>query len=153
DELTEKAIGNLLNERDPHSNYISAKQLKEVNEQLEGNFEGIGIEFMIMDDTILVVTPIAGGPSEAVGILSGDRIVESSDSIVAGKDIVVKDVIGMLRGSKGTEVKVGVLRKNAKEIKHFTITRDKIPLNSVDIGYMLDEKTGYGRISRFSAST
>lgn len=153
DELTEKAIGNLLNELDPHSNYISAKQLKEVNEQLEGNFEGIGIEFMIMDDTILVVTPIAGGPSEAVGILSGDRIVEISDSIVAGKDIVVKDVIGMLRGSKGTEVKVGVLRKNAKEIKHFTITRDKIPLNSVDIGYMLDEKTGYVRISRFSAST
>lgn len=153
DELTEKAIGNLLNELDPHSNYISAKQLKEVNEQLEGNFEGIGIEFMVLDDTILVVTPIPGGPSETVGILPGDRIVEIGDSIVAGKDVLVKDVVGMLRGSKGTEVVVGVLRKNVKEIKHFTITRDKIPLNSVDIGYMLDEKTGYVRISRFSATT
>ncbi len=153
EELTEIAIGNLLGELDPHSNYISAKQLQEVNEQLEGNFEGIGIEFMILDDTILVVTPISGGPSEAVGILPGDRIVEIEDSIVAGKDVIVKDVVGMLRGKKGTDVKVGILRDNVKEIKHFTITRDKIPLNSVDIGYMLDEKTGYIRVSRFSATT
>ena len=153
EELTEKAIGNLLNELDPHSNYISAKQLKEVNEQLEGNFEGIGIEFMLLDDTILVVTPISGGPSEAVGILAGDRIVEIEDSIVAGKDVVVKDVVGMLRGKKGTEVEVGVLRGNEKTVKHFTITRDKIPLNSIDIGYMLDEQTGYIRVSRFSATT
>ncbi len=153
DELTEKAIGNLLNELDPHSNYISAKQLKEVNEQLEGNFEGIGIEFMILDDTILVVTPIVGGPSEAAGILAGDRIIEIEDSIVTGQDIVVKDVVGMLRGNKGTDVKIGIHRRNVDEIKYFTITRDKIPINSVDIGYMLDEKTGYIRISRFSATT
>ncbi len=153
EELTEKAIGNLLNELDPHSNYISAKQLKEVNEQLEGNFEGIGIEFMILDDTILVVTPIAGGPSEAAGILAGDRIIEIEDSIVVGQNIVVKDVVGMLRGNKGTDVKIGIYRRNEDEIKHFTITRDKIPLNSVDVGYMLDEKTGYIRISRFSATT
>ena len=153
EELTEKAIGNLLSELDPHSNYISAKQLQEVNEQLEGNFEGIGIEFMILDDTILVVTPIAGGPSEAAGILAGDRIVEISDSVVAGNDVVVKDVVSMLRGSKGTDVEVGVLRRGVDEVKHFMITRDKIPLNSVDIGYMLDEKTGYIRVNRFSATT
>ncbi len=153
EELTEKAIGNLLNELDPHSNYISAKQLKEVNEQLDGNFEGIGIEFMILDDTILVVTPIPGGPSEAAGIRSGDRIVTIEDSIVAGKDVIVKDVVGMLRGSKGTDVNIGIVRGDKKEIKNFTITRDKIPLNSVDVGYMLDEKTGYIRISRFSATT
>ncbi len=153
EELTEKAIDNLLKQLDPHSNYITAKQLKEVNEQLDGNFEGIGIEFMILDDTILVVTPISGGPSEAAGVLAGDKIVEIEDSLVAGEDAIAKDVIGMLRGDKGTKVKIGVKRGIEPELKHFTIIRDKIPIHSVETGYMLNDKTGYIKLSRFSATT
>ncbi len=151
DQLIENAIFNVLGELDPHSNYISPKQLKEVNEQLEGNFEGVGIEFLIVEDTILVVAPIAGGPSESVGILAGDKIVQIEDSIVAGKNINTQGVIDRLKGKKDTDVKVTILR--GTELHDFTITRDEIPINSVDIAYMLDEKTGYIKITRFSATT
>ncbi len=153
DELVKEAIDNILKQLDPHSNYISADHLKEVNEQLQGNFEGIGIEFLIMDDTIVVVSPLAGGPSEKIGILEGDRIVEIGDSLVAGVHITTADIMAELRGAKGTEVSIGILRGNEKEIRSFTITRDKIPVNSVDVAYMLDEETGYIKINRFSANT
>ncbi|MEM9916997.1 MAG: S41 family peptidase [Bacteroidota bacterium] len=153
EELVEEAINALLKQLDPHSNYISSKQVREVNEQLEGNFEGVGIEFMILEDTIRVISPISGGPSEAVGILAGDKIVQIEDSIVAGIDVKVKDIIGHLRGEKGTKVDIGILRGQEKSVRTFTVTRDKIPLNSVDVAYMLDEKVGYIKISRFSATT
>ncbi|MEO1515741.1 MAG: S41 family peptidase [Bacteroidota bacterium] len=153
EELVEEAINALLKQLDPHSNYISAKQVREVNEQLDGNFEGVGIEFMILDDTIRVISPISGGPSEAVGIMAGDKIVQIEDSIVAGVNVEVKDIVEFLRGEKGSEVEVGILRGEEKEVRKFTITRDKIPLNSVDVAYMIDDQTGYIKISRFSATT
>ncbi len=153
DELIEKAITNVLGDLDPHSNYISAKELKEVNEQLDGNFEGVGIEFLIVEDTIVVVAPIVGGPSEAVGILAGDKIVEIGDSTVAGNDIDVADVVKQLKGEKGTEVKVGILRGKNKDLLSFNITRDKIPLHSMEVAYMVDHKTGYVKLNRFSATT
>ncbi len=151
--LVEQAINNILGELDPHSNYISLKQLRAVTEQLEGNFEGIGIEFLILEDTITVVSPISGGPSEAVGILAGDKIVEIEDSLIIGADIENNDVIERLRGEKGTQVTIGILRGDEDKVREFSITRDKIPMNSVDIGYMLDGKTGYIKINRFSATT
>ncbi len=152
EELIEKAINNILQQLDPHSNYITAEQLKDINEQLEGNFQGIGVEFMLLDDTIIVVTPLSGGPSEAVGIQSGDKIVQIEDSLVAGINIQVSDVISMLRGEKGSKVRVGILRGKDK-VKEFTITRDDIPVHSVDASFMLDENTGYIKINRFSATT
>lgn len=153
DKMTESAINALLKQLDPHSNYISSKDLKEVNEQLDGNFEGIGIEFMLLEDTILVVSPIAGGPSEKVGVLAGDKILMIEDSLIAGADINNRDVISMLKGERGTKVKIGVMRGNNPELKFFEIKRDKIPLHSVEVGYMLDNKTGYIKINRFSATT
>ncbi|HHH49551.1 MAG TPA: PDZ domain-containing protein [Saprospiraceae bacterium] len=153
DELVEKAINALLGELDPHSSYIPARELKEVNEQLEGNFEGVGIEFMVLEDTILVVSPIAGGPSEAVGIMAGDKIIEIMDTIVIGKGLAVRDIVSKLRGKKGSKVKLGIQREGEAELIQFTVTRDRIPMNSVDVSYMLDAKTGYIKINRFSAST
>ncbi len=152
-EMTESAINALLKQLDPHSTYISSKDLQEVNEQLDGNFEGIGIEFMLLEDTILVVSPIVGGPSEKVGVLAGDRIVQIEDSLIAGKNMSTRDVINMLKGERGTEVEIGVLRGKDPDLKHFKIKRDKIPLHSVEVGYMLDEKTGYIKVNRFSATT
>ncbi len=153
EKMVEKAINNLLNELDPHSNYISSDQLREVNEVLEGNFEGIGVEFLIVEDTIMVVSPIAGGPSEAVGIMPGDKIVEIEDSLVAGIGVEVRDVVELLRGDKGSKVNIGIRRGAEANLLPFTITRDEIPDFSVDVGYMIDEKTGYIKISRFSATT
>jgi carboxyl-terminal processing protease len=153
DELMQEVIDDLLAKLDPHSNYITAKELQQVNEQLQGNFNGIGVEFMMLDDTIVVVAPLAGGPSEAAGILAGDKIVAIGDSIIAGVNMDTQDVISMLRGEKGTEVEVGVLRNNSDKLIRFNIVRDKIPMNSVDISYMLDESTGYVKINRFSATT
>ncbi|GJM35468.1 MAG: peptidase S41 [Saprospiraceae bacterium] len=151
--LIEKAINSILEGLDPHSNYISADQLQEVNENLEGNFDGIGVEFMVLEDTIMIVSTLAGGPSEAVGVLAGDKIVMIGDSLVAGESVDTHNVIKMLRGEKGSKVIVGILRGREKQVRHFTITRDKIPVHSVDIAYMLDEKTGYIKLNRFSATT
>jgi carboxyl-terminal processing protease len=120
---------------------------------LEGKFEGIGIEFYIVKDTVVVVTPISGGPSEALGILSGDKIISIDDTIVAGKGITNNDVVTRLRGEKGTKVKVGIYRKGNNELIDFVITRDKIPLFSVDVGYMVDSITGYIKINRFAENT
>ena len=153
EQLVEKAINALIEELDPHSSYIPARDLKEVNEQLEGNFEGVGIEFMVLEDTILVVSPIAGGPSEAVGIMAGDKIIEIMDTIVIGKGLAVRDIVSKLRGKKGSKVKLGIQRAGEKDLIDFTVTRDRIPMNSIDVAYMLDAKTGYIKINRFSAST
>ena len=151
--LVQEVIEQMLAKLDPHSNYITAEQLREVNEQLEGNFDGIGVEFMMLDDTIVVVAPLAGGPSEAAGIQAGDKIVQISDSTIAGVNMDTRDVVNMLRGEKGTDVEVGVLRGREKKVRKFTITRDEIPMHSVDVAYMLDNKTGYIKVNRFSATT
>jgi carboxyl-terminal processing protease len=153
DELIERAINEILKELDPHSNYITAEQLQEVNEQLEGNFSGIGVEFMMLDDTIVVIAALAGGPSEAVGIQAGDKIVQIADTTIAGVNMEVKDIVSLLRGEPGSEVEIGIKRNGHENIKNYTITRDKIPVYSVDVSYMIDDKTGYIKVNRFSATT
>lgn len=151
--IVRKAIEAVLTELDPHSNFIPVEDLAAINESLEGNFDGIGIEFMMLDDTIVVVTPLAGGPSETAGVLAGDKIITISDTLVAGQEISNQDIFRHLRGLKGTEVKIGIKRGIAEGLLHFNIIRDKIPVHSVDIAMMLDEETGYIKINRFSATT
>ncbi|MEZ5039366.1 MAG: S41 family peptidase [Saprospiraceae bacterium] len=153
EELIQQAIDNILGTLDPHSNYISAEQLKDVNDQLEGNFDGIGVEFLIVEDTVVVVAALAGGPSEAVGILAGDKIVEVEGNPIAGKDKTNRDVVNLLKGEKGSSVKIGVIRGRDKYVQRFSIVRGEIPMHSVDIAYMVDEKTGYIKLNRFSATT
>ena len=153
EELYEKGIDEILSELDPHSTYISREEITDVNEEMAGNFEGIGIEFFIVKDTITVVSSINGGPSEKLGILSGDKIVQVNDSIVAGKGIKNSGVVKLLKGPRGSKVKVSVKRFGEDELIDFNITRDRIPIVSVDAGFMLDDITAYIKISRFSAST
>jgi carboxyl-terminal processing protease len=151
--LEDQAIMEMLNGLDPHSSYIPLEELKEVEENLQGNFDGIGVEFNILNDTITVITPINGGPSEALGIRAGDKIIEISDTLVAGVKITNEQVVGKLRGLKGTKVKVDIMRRGVKELIAYEIVRDKIPIISVDAGYMIDKETGYIKINRFSATT
>lgn len=151
--LTESTIIQMLDQLDPHSAYIPARDLAAMNEPLQGNFDGIGVEFNIINDSIVVVAPISGGPSDKLGIRSGDRIVTIEDSLVAGIKIQNKDVISLLRGERGTMVHVGIFRRGVKNLIDFEITRDKIPIYSVDAGYMINEEVGYIKISRFAATT
>lgn len=153
DQLVEKAITDLLQNLDPHSVYISAKELAEMREPLEGNFEGIGIEFNIIKDTIRVISVIPGGPSEALGIQAGDKIVKIEGKNAAGVKIKNKDVLGKLRGKGGTEVSVSIKRGASKKLIDYTITRGTIPIYSVDVAYMLNKKTGYMKVSRFAETT
>lgn len=152
-ELAEKAIEDLLHNLDPHSSYISARDLKEVNEQLEGNFEGIGIEFNILRDTICVVAVINGGPSQKVGLMAGDKIIKVEGENVAGIKMKSKDVTSKLKGKKGTKVKVGIMRSSNPKLIDFVITRDEIPIYSVDVAYMLTAQTGYIKLSRFAETS
>jgi carboxyl-terminal processing protease len=149
--LVDDAIQHILHKLDPHSSYIPASDRIAANEDLRGNFEGIGVEFNIFNDTIVVVTPLSGGPSEALGILSGDRIVKVDEKNVAGIGISTADVMRALKGPKGSEVKVTILR-GGKEIE-YTIVRDKIPQYSLDVAYMVDKETGYIKVNRFAATT
>ena len=151
--IEEDAISSLLEQLDPHSSYLPARELSMASEQLEGNFDGIGVEFNIQKDTIMVVAAISGGPSEALGIHSGDRIVSVENKTVAGIGIKSEDVIKLLRGKSGTKVRVGVFRPGQKRILDYTITRGKIPLHSLDAHFMLAPEIGYIRINRFSATT
>lgn len=153
EKLVEETIPAMLKNLDPHSVYIPAERFKRVNESLEGNFEGIGVQFNIQDDTILVVNTISGGPSERVGILPGDRIVTIDDSTFAGIGISNQDVIKNLKGEKGTKVTVGVKRRGYPKLIEFEITRDEIPLYSVDVSYMITDQIGYIKISSFSSTT
>jgi len=153
DELTENSIVHLLSELDPHSVYISKEEVQRMNEPLQGNFEGIGISFNIFKDTLLVTTTIPGGPSEKVGLRAGDRIVEVDGENIAGTGIKNSDVFDLLRGKKGTKVEIKVVRKSSDEMLEFKIIRDKIPINSLDASYMLDESTGYIKLNKFSATT
>ena len=151
--LVDSAIESLLSSLDPHSAYIPASELAEMNEPLQGNFDGIGIEFNILDDTIYVVSALSGGPSEALGIRSGDRIISVDGKNVAGIKITNNDVIKKLRGIGGTKVNVGILRRGSKNVLKFTITRGKIPIYSVDVSYMVNDELGYIKISRFAQTT
>jgi len=152
-DLVEAAIPAILKKLDPHSVYIPAKDLARANEPLQGNFDGIGISFNMLTDTILVIATISGGPSEKVGLMAGDKILYVNDSLVAGKKISDEDIMGMLKGKRGTVVNIKVLRKGYKELLPFEITRDKIPIYSVDVSYMVNENTGYIRINNFAMTT
>ncbi len=153
DMLTEKAIIEVLKNLDPHSTYISAKDVKEMNEPLNGNFEGIGVQFNLLRDSIIIVEPISGGPSEKVGIKAGDRILTIDNEKVTGINITTAGVRSRLMGPKGTKVNVTVYRKGDKDILDFTIIRDKIPILSLDAAYMLDKETGYIKLNKFAATT
>jgi carboxyl-terminal processing protease len=153
DGLVEDAIAHLLSKLDPHSAYISSKDRISANEDLKGNFEGIGIEFNIFHDTLTVITTLSGGPSEAVGLRSGDKIIKVDDKLIAGTKLTNQDVQHYLKGPKGSEVKIEVLRKNKKEPITFTIVRDKIPQFSVDASYMVTPEIGYIKVNRFSQTT
>lgn len=153
DELIDRSIEKILEQLDPHSGYIPASELQAANEPLEGNFEGIGIEFHIQDDSIMVVSPISGGPSERVGITAGDRIVKVNGKTVAGTGITNEQVQKLLKGKGGTTVKVGIYRRGQKGLLDFEIIRGKIPINSLDAAYMVNAQTGYIKVSRFSATT
>jgi len=151
EELVETAIENMLEELDPHSVYIPYEQQKIIGAQLESNYEGIGVEFNIFKDTIVVVTPLSGGPSESLGILSGDKIIKVEDEVVAGIGIKTQGVVKRLKGEAGSKVTITILR-GQKEID-YTITRGEIPRFSLDVAYMMDEETGYIKISRFTETT
>ncbi|MEP1094346.1 MAG: S41 family peptidase [Cyclobacteriaceae bacterium] len=153
DELVEGAIASVLKDLDPHSVYIPPKELDLVQSQLEGNYEGIGIEFNIFKDTIYVVTPLSGGPSEKLGIRTGDKIIAVDGKSVAGIEMTNRKVISLLRGEKGSEVVVSILRKGEREAIDFNIERDVIPQFSVDVSYMVDNEIGYIKVSRFANST
>ena len=142
DKLVEDAIKGMLNELDPHSSYTTAKETEELDEPLQGSFSGIGIQFRMNLDTLYVIQTVAGGPSERVGLRAGDRIVEVNDTLIAGVKMKTNDIMKRLRGPKDTKVEVKVKRGNNPELITFRITRDDIPLYSVDAAYMLDGKTG-----------
>ncbi|MCC5936353.1 MAG: S41 family peptidase [Lunatimonas sp.] len=152
-ELVEYGIEKMLNKLDPHSSYITAKDAKLAKSQLEGEFDGIGIEFGILRDTIYVVSPLTGGPSEKLGLLPGDQIVTVDGKTVAGIGVTNRDVFDLLRGPKGSVVDIGIKRKNNQDLLDFSITRDKIPQYSVNASYMIDEEVGYIKITRFAANT
>ncbi len=152
-DLVETAIPAILKKLDPHSVYIPAKDLAHANEPLMGNFDGIGISFNMLTDTILVISTIPGGPSEKLGLLPGDKILYVNDSLVAGKHFADEKVMGMLKGPRGTVVKIKILRSGQKELLPFEITRDKIPLYSVDVDYMVNSNTGYIKINTFAMTT
>ncbi len=152
-DLSERSIASMLALLDPHSYYIPAKDFDGMNDPLEGNFEGIGVEFRIKDDTILVISPVVNGPSDKLGIKAGDRIVKVDTTIVAGVGISNDQVIKLLKGPRGTKVNVDIIRQGSKKRKHFTITRDQIPIFSIDAPYMIKNDIGYLRITRFSKTT
>ena len=151
--LVESAIKGMLEELDPHSTYSTPEEVKRMNEPLQGNFDGIGIQFNMAEDTLFVIQPVSGGPSEKVGILAGDRIVMVNDTVIAGVKMSTEDVMRRLKGPKGTQVNVKVLRRGVPELLSFTIRRDKIPVYSLDASYMIAPKIGYIKINRFAATT
>lgn len=152
-EVVEDGIRAMLKDLDPHSIYLTKEELQAMDEPLVGNFDGIGVQFNILEDTIVVVNTIVGGPSEKLGILAGDKIVEIEGEKMTGMKIKNKDVIDRLRGPRGTVVNVSIYRKGVKKLIDYSITRDKIPLTSIDATYMANPQTGYIKLSRFSATS
>ena len=153
DSLIEKTIPQLLKNLDPHTTYIPAREMVGVEEEMRGNFGGIGVQFSIQNDTVMVVDVISGGPSSKLGIMPGDRIVSVNDTSIVVKGLKNEKVLSKLRGEKGTKVNVGIKRKGFKDPIAFTITRGDIPIYSVDVNYMIDPTTGYIKVSRFGEQT
>jgi carboxyl-terminal processing protease len=151
--LIESTIPEILAQLDPHSIYIPASEVAEYNEPLEGNFSGIGVSFNMQDDTVYIMSTILNGPSEKIGILAGDRIIKVNDSLIAGVNMSSADIVKMLKGKKGTLVNVTIVRRGIDELLDFEIVRDRIPITSVDLGYMLTDDIGFIKISKFSRST
>ena len=143
----------MLEKLDPHSSYLTAKEVKQANEPLQGNFEGIGVQFNMVEDTLLVIQPVTNGPSEKVGILAGDRIVKVNDTIIAGVKMAKEEIMRRLRGPKGTKVTMGIVRRGIADTLQFTVVRDKIPVKSIDASYMIRPGVGYIRIGSFGATT
>jgi len=152
-DLIEMSIPEILANLDPHTSYFSTEDLKAATEDLNGTFSGIGISFVIMNDTIGVVEVLAGGPSEKVGLQAGDRIVTIDDSVATGDHATNAEVMRRLRGTKGTRVKLGIKRSNSDKLLTYTVTRGDIPVNTVDVYYMLDRTTGYVKVNQFGAHT
>ncbi len=153
DELMEKAIPNIISGLDPHSVYIPASDLEAVNEDLEGSFSGIGVQFSIMNDTVSIVSVITGGPSEKVGLMPGDRIVSINDTVFVGKNVTNEKVMKKLRGKEGTSVKLGVKRNSSRSLLTFKIKRGEIPVNSIDVAFPVEPTIGYVKISKFGTNT
>lgn len=153
EDMVEKTMPLILSELDPHSSYIPAKNLEEVNSELKGHFSGIGIQFTIKDDTIHVNSVIPGGPSEKVGLMAGDRIIEVDDSAFVGKKVTNSEAMKRLKGEKGSKVKLGIFRPGEPETLHFTIIRGDIPVKSIDAAYMIDGKWGFVKVNKFGETT
>ncbi len=151
--LVEDGIRGMLEKLDPHSSYSTPKEVKALNEPLSGSFEGIGVQFNMIDDTLLVIQPVVGGPSEKVGIVAGDRIVSVNDTAIAGVKMAKEEIMRRLRGPKGTKVMLGVVRRGIGDVLTFKVTRDKIPVNTIDATYMIRPEIGYIRIGSFGATT
>ncbi len=153
DSLIEKAIPKIMSELDPHSVYIPASEMEQANESIEGNFDGIGVMFNMPDDTVVVVNVIGGGPSERAGVQPGDRIITVNDTVIAGKKIDQNNIVKLLRGKTGTQVTIGVQRMEEIQLVQIPITRGKIPVKSVDAAFMLNNNTGYIKLSKFSKTS
>lgn len=151
--LAEAGIRGMLNSLDPHSSYSDAKETKAINEPLQGNFEGIGVQFNMLEDTLVVIQTIRKGPSEKVGILAGDRIVKVNDQIIAGVKMERDSIMRVLRGPKGTIVKLGIIRRGVPDMIWFSVTRDKIPMNTLDAAYIIRPGVGYIHLDRFGATS
>lgn len=151
--LVEDGIKGMLEKLDPHSTYSTPKEVKSFNESISGNFDGIGVQFNMIEDTLLVIQPVVKGPSEKVGIVAGDRIVLVNDTAIAGVKMSREEIMRRLRGPKGTEVKLGIVRRGIKDMLTFNVVRDKIPVKSVDASYMIRPNVGYLRIGNFGATT
>ena len=151
--LAEDGIRGMIEQLDPHSSYSTAKETKEMNEPLQGSFEGIGVQFNMVKDTLLVIQPVVNGPSERVGILAGDRIVSVNDTAIAGVKMSKEDIMKRLRGAKGSKVRLGVVRRGIAGILQFTVVRDKIPVKTLDAAYMIRPHVGYIRIGSFGVTT
>ena len=151
--LVEDGIRGMIEKLDPHSSYSTPKEVKQMNEPLQGAFEGIGVQFNMVEDTLLVIQPVTNGPSEKAGILAGDRIVNVNDTTIAGVKMSREEIMRRLRGPKGTKVNLGIVRQGIRDTLHFKIVRDKIPVHSIDATYMLRPEVGYIRIGNFGATT
>lgn len=149
DKITEAGIRGMLQELDPHSSYLDKDEVKQMNEPLQGNFDGIGISFNMLTDTVYVMEVISGGPSQKVGLMPGDKIIYVNDTLIAGQKMSTQDIMSKLRGKKGTVAKVKVLRRGVQGLTEFRIIRDKIPINSIEASYIVKENIGYIRLSRF----
>jgi carboxyl-terminal processing protease len=151
--ITEASLKGMLEKLDPHSTYATPKEVKDFKEPLDGAFDGIGVQFNILEDTLIVIQPVITGPSEKVGVIAGDRIITVNDTSIAGVKMSKEEIMKRLRGPKGTKVKLGILRSGIKDVLYFTVTRDKIPVKSIDAVYMIRPQIGYIRIGSFGATT